>query len=264
LYNTPILWIDGRGTGVRDAGFSTPWREIPSFLVEFSAGGSWTLDIEGEPSQTIPPGRILLVPAGTRHRLRVVSGPSLRSWWLFLRVEAPAGINAFAKMLFPRVLPPADSDAVRKLAVPVIAAEDGAASDRLIRSQAAAFAIVERLIARASASAERALDSRMESVLAWLEANLHRPVNLREIARVADLSPSRLHDIFIAATGRSPIDWTIRARVRRAQRLLLADPRPGLEAVAANCGFATSYYLCRTFRKVTGTTPLTWREMSRK
>jgi AraC-like DNA-binding protein len=264
LHNPPILWIDGRGSGMREVGFTTNWREIPFHLIEFASGGTWTLEIAGEPSREVPPGRVLVVPAGTRHRLRVVSGPALSSSWLFLTVVAPMGNNAFSGLGLPRMLTPNDSAAIIKLATPVIESQRTPDVPTLIRDQAAAFAIVDRLFAIAIPALDGKADARMDPVLSWIEANLHRHVAVHEIAHVADLSPSRLHDLFTKATGHSPIDWTIRARVRRAQRLLLAEPRPGLEEVASRCGFATSYYLCRIFRKVIGTTPLTWRESIRR
>jgi AraC family transcriptional regulator len=60
----------------------------------------------------------------------------------------------------------------------------------------------------------------------------------------------------------APYRWQLRARVQRAQSLLL-DTRASLEQVAEATGFADAVHFGKAFRKITGMTPAAWRK-SRK
>jgi transcriptional regulator GlxA family with amidase domain len=56
----------------------------------------------------------------------------------------------------------------------------------------------------------------------------------------------------------APYRWQLDARIRHAQALLI-DTRDSLDQVAEASGFADAVHFGRTFRKLTGATPATWR-----
>ncbi len=69
---------------------------------------------------------------------------------------------------------------------------------------------------------------------------------------------------FREATGFAPIDYVIRARIRRAADLL-ADLNAGLSIteIAFRCGFQDSNYFSRQFRRYIGTNPRNYRRHPR-
>lgn len=100
------------------------------------------------------------------------------------------------------------------------------------------------------------LELRLARVLSWIEENFHRPVRIGELAALAAMSERTFLRRFREATQVSPVEYLIRARIRRA-RELLDQQAPGrtITETAFLCGFEDSNYFARQFRRVTGRSP---------
>lgn len=94
------------------------------------------------------------------------------------------------------------------------------------------------------------LDARIGAVLARIDKHPEHPVSLGELAREAAMSERSFLRSFKEATGLSPVDYVLRARVRKAERLLVAaHPRQSITEIAFACGFNDSNYFSRVFRR---------------
>ncbi|MGA4844143.1 GlxA family transcriptional regulator [Streptomyces sp. G45] len=100
--------------------------------------------------------------------------------------------------------------------------------------------------------------SSLEPVTRWMEANLHHPLTLDDIAGRAGLGVRSLTRRFRAETGLTPLQYLLRTRVQRAQRLLERTDDP-VERIAARSGLGTPANLRHQFQRSTGTTPTTYR-----
>jgi len=100
------------------------------------------------------------------------------------------------------------------------------------------------------------LEMRLGRVLSWIGQNFHGPVKVTDLALQAAMSERTFLRRFREATGFSPVDYVIRARIHHAMELLDNRP-PGLliTEIASRCGFEDSNYFARQFRKLTGFTP---------
>ncbi|QDY80114.1 GlxA family transcriptional regulator [Streptomyces qinzhouensis] len=94
--------------------------------------------------------------------------------------------------------------------------------------------------------------------LRWLEEELHRPLTLDSIAARAGTSVRTLTRRFRAVTGLSPLQYLLRARMRRAQWLLERGDA-SVERIAAETGLGTPANLRHHFQRVNGTTPGVYR-----
>lgn len=92
---------------------------------------------------------------------------------------------------------------------------------------------------------------------AHVAAHLDQPLRLADLAAVAGLSEFHFHRAFRATTGLTPQAFLDRARIARAEALIIAGTP--LAEVAAACGFAHHSHLTRAFRKARGLTPSAWR-----
>lgn len=95
-------------------------------------------------------------------------------------------------------------------------------------------------------------------VIERMESDMPGRVALAELAALAGLSQSQFSRAFKTSTGMAPYRWQLDARIRRAQTLL-TNPRATLADVAEATGFADAMHFGRTFRKLTGATPASWR-----
>lgn len=93
----------------------------------------------------------------------------------------------------------------------------------------------------------------------YVQAHLAQRVRVADLARVVGLSPSHFAHAYTRATGRSPHQALVDARVARALDLLRHGTQP-LAQVALQCGFASQQHLSRVLRQRTGHTPLAWRQ----
>ncbi|MDA0564721.1 helix-turn-helix domain-containing protein [Streptomonospora sp. S1-112] len=98
----------------------------------------------------------------------------------------------------------------------------------------------------------------LEPVLRWLEDNLAADLTLDDIARAAGVSLRTLNRRFREQTGTTPLQWLLRARVRRAQYLLEATDHP-VDRIAGEVGFGSPTAFRDRFKRVVGTTPQSYR-----
>jgi AraC family transcriptional regulator len=96
----------------------------------------------------------------------------------------------------------------------------------------------------------------------WIDANAHEPIELAASARAAGLSPFHFLRLFAAVLGVTPHQYLVRARLRRAARLLADDAR-SITQVALDVGFADLSNFVRTFRRVAGVSPRSFRRAAR-
>ena len=100
--------------------------------------------------------------------------------------------------------------------------------------------------------------STLRRCIALMEARLEGDLRLDELACEAGLSSSHFIRSFRQSTGKTPYQFLLDWRVQRAQTLM-RDPRASLAEVARSTGFANQHHLARVFRRITGTTPSTYR-----
>jgi AraC family transcriptional activator FtrA len=101
-------------------------------------------------------------------------------------------------------------------------------------------------------------DSRLADVISVLNERVHEPFTIASMARAAAMSPRTFIRRFRDATGRSPAEWLIDARVERARELLETTDL-NIDEIAERCGFGTSATLRHHFRRKLSLSPLAYR-----
>jgi transcriptional regulator GlxA family with amidase domain len=98
----------------------------------------------------------------------------------------------------------------------------------------------------------------LQDTLEWLEANLHRPLTLTDIADHAATSVRSLNRHFRAQVGTTPLQWLLRMRVGRAQHLLETTDL-SIDQVAREAGLGAASTLRHHFSRIAGTSPQAYR-----
>lgn len=94
---------------------------------------------------------------------------------------------------------------------------------------------------------------RVAKVVRFLEENYQRALDVEEIARHANMSPSALHHHFKQATTMSPIQFVKKLRLHRARAMLLSGHGAGEAAFAV--GYGSPSQFSREFRRLFGMPP---------
>ncbi|KUL46112.1 AraC family transcriptional regulator [Streptomyces sp. NRRL F-4489] len=98
----------------------------------------------------------------------------------------------------------------------------------------------------------------LQPVLDWIEDNLAHEISLKAMAARSGMSERTFSRRFREQTGTTPLQWVLRARVRRAQYLLENSDHP-VERIAQQAGFGSPTAFRERFRRVVGTTPQSYR-----
>ncbi|MGN6526147.1 MAG: AraC family transcriptional regulator [Burkholderiaceae bacterium] len=112
------------------------------------------------------------------------------------------------------------------------------------------------------ACVDRHARRRAVEVAHWIDDHAGEAVSLEDAAGRAGLSAFHFLRVFSAALGVTPHQHLLRARLRRAARLLVEEDRPVTD-VALECGFADLSNFVRTFRRAAGLPPAAFRRASR-
>jgi len=102
-------------------------------------------------------------------------------------------------------------------------------------------------------TAAGATDPVADSAIAYIRSNLHRSMDLEEVAAACFVSKSALCHRFKSATGFSVGEYIIHSRVLRSRVLLLEGL--SVQQAGEQAGFGDNAHFIRTFKKLTGVTP---------
>lgn len=97
--------------------------------------------------------------------------------------------------------------------------------------------------------------SRINRVMDYIDMHLSQPLELKDIAEIANFSPFHFHRIFTFLIGETPIDYIQRLRVEKAAWKLQNEPSLPVTEIAYSCGFGSISLFSRTFKKYFGITP---------
>ena len=96
----------------------------------------------------------------------------------------------------------------------------------------------------------------------WIDRYAHEPLTLERSAGEAGLSPFHFLRLFAAVIGVTPHQYLVRARLRRAARLL-SDADRSITDVAYDVGFGDLSNFVRTFHAAAGLSPRRFRQAAR-
>src|SRR5438132_2394167 len=101
--------------------------------------------------------------------------------------------------------------------------------------------------------------NRLSKLIDWVRANLDKPHTLRSLAKRASMSPRTLQRQFGETVGLAPYEWLVRERVTTAKDMLQSS-RQSLVRIADSVGFKSQETFRRHFRRIIGTSPMTYRK----
>nr|WP_315217962.1 AraC family transcriptional regulator [uncultured Duganella sp.] len=100
---------------------------------------------------------------------------------------------------------------------------------------------------------------RMNRVLNYIDQHLDQPLDLRQLAEVANFSPYHFHRVFAAWMGETLGDYARRRRLEKAAFRLSCKPAVSVLETALATGFGSGEAFSRAFKLKFGCTPTEWR-----
>ncbi len=237
---------------------------MDGWILNYTVDGRGRIN-RGERRFTAEPGHLLLFKPGVAHDYH--SDPLTKRWthlWVYFFPRA----SWFEWLAWPEASPGilrldlARSEQRARI-VALFQEVERLSHAPLKRRVALAMSALEQLLLWCDAanpdSAQASMDPRIQRALDHLCANLEQPMRLDALARVCDMSPSRLSHLFRAQVGMTPMGYLEQQRVSQARELLLMTGRPIAE-VSAAVGFQNPIWFTRVFRRHAGDTPRGYRK----
>jgi AraC family transcriptional regulator len=140
-----------------------------------------------------------------------------------------------------------------------------ATSDRLFRDtrlQAILDSLiieVARLISSTQAKSLLAKHPAVETARSAIEQHPGAPWLLKDLGRIAGMSPNHLSHLFTTEFGVTPHQFLMRTRMSRAQERL-KNNQETIAQIAQDLGFHSGQHFARVFKQMTGKTPKSIRE----
>lgn len=147
----------------------------------------------------------------------------------------------------------AHDDAALAALVHALAGGDDAATGPLL---AAIAETLEGGVMRLPAAPD--IGRRLDNLMSFIEARIETHLSVEEMATEAGMSINSLIVHFARATGRTPAQYLLNQRLRRARWFLMNRPLTVAE-IAFATGFSSHAHLCAAFRNKLGISPGAWR-----
>jgi len=204
--------------------------------LETATGGSYWAFVGGLHTRAVD-----IVHDGTEHGIAVQLTP-LGARTAF---GLPAGALAGTVAHLDELLGPAATELYDRLA---------AATDWGRR-----FNILDEVLLRHAAQVDDPAGTAPEVVRAWQQlVSTGGRIRVNDLAAEVGWSRRHLSERFRAEIGLTPKEAARVVRFERARNLLSLPTRPGLAAVAAECGYADQAHFTREFGEVVGLSPTRW------
>ncbi len=106
---------------------------------------------------------------------------------------------------------------------------------------------------------EQVSSSIIDTAVAYMQANLHKPMNISTLCRELSVSRTYFSTLFEATLKQPPYQYLQNLRIQRASELLLKDTGLHIYEVAEMVGFSSAAQFCKTFYKILGCNPTEYR-----
>ena len=99
---------------------------------------------------------------------------------------------------------------------------------------------------------------RIDNLMLFIQDQMEGPLTVEELAAEVGMSVNSLIAHFARSTGRTPAQYVLHQRLRRAGWFLIHRPLSVAE-IAFATGFSSHAHLCVAFRRKLGMSPGEWR-----
>ncbi|MBA3941587.1 MAG: hypothetical protein C0520_10290 [Sphingopyxis sp.] len=190
------------------------------------------------------PGELWLVPAGTAYRASAKGGTAR-----YIEVEIPVErlpIAPDAPVLAGHF------DRVVALLVRAMASGEANTAEVLLAT------LAETLATGTPRRISPTMGERIDNLMLFIQDQMEGPLTVEELAAEAGMSVNSLIAHFARSTGRTPAQYVLHQRLRRAGWFLIHRPLSVAE-IAFATGFSSHAHLCVAFRRKLGMSPGEWR-----
>ncbi len=112
---------------------------------------------------------------------------------------------------------------------------------------------------RLEKSKDYADNYKLLSVVEYININYYKKITPEYLSQLSGYSPAHLRRLFVKNFGVPPMEYILNKKIEMAKEILLDAPEKTIDEIADLVGFCSASYLCKIFKKQTGTSPLEYK-----
>ncbi|GIW80097.1 MAG: hypothetical protein KatS3mg105_1904 [Gemmatales bacterium] len=214
-----------------------------------------------------PAGSCYVIPAGVPHSVaQKKDAPRVVFLDLRLATEPPETMVRFLQSFGGQIVYRCPVRRVRTAARELRKAVALNGHSKIARVQAILWEMLYELTRnddrRAADDLTQATDYRIHLVEAAMKGRIDQPLDVKALAKEANISRSQLTRLYHRYFGVGPAERLRQYRIIKARDLLIGTTL-SVKEIARVCGFACPNHFCRVFLKATGATPTEFRTSKR-
>lgn len=97
--------------------------------------------------------------------------------------------------------------------------------------------------------------------IAYAQDHVSESIQVADVAKAVYVTPNYFSKIFKEETGENFTDWLNKFRIEMAKKRMEKEPETKIYTIAEECGFSDYKYFAFIFKKYTGYTPTSYRNM---
>lgn len=225
----------------------------------FIKEGRCKITIEGKEYEGIP-GRLFFIPAGVLHSYSNDSSATFAKWWIHFDVY-PDNSSFFGKLNLPYYTDIKSSARIDKyFRLMSTELKSGMAVD-VLNGKAALFNLISDYVEMTNPKMEIGTpsDKIIENIVAFVDDNIERNINLEELAGICHLHPTHFIRWFKKKTGETPAHFVQRRKIETAKRLI-EETNLSMNEIMCHVGIIDAAQFSKKFRNFYGNSPNSFRK----
>lgn len=234
-------------------------RVFSDFGLVLITRGRGFFEAEGEPAVEVEAGAFFCLTPSRWHRYAPDPKTGWEEYWLCFNGDYPHRLQMNGEL--PRrsvAVRPAGLATYRRRLLHILEALDSQEMATTLGMGLRGLALFAEISAEAKEPPEDDAGKMEPSIcsgaMRYIRENLHRPINMSQLAAQYGVTRRTLERHFRMEAGFSPGEYVIRSRVERARGLIEGTEMP-MKSVAYACGFSSPQQMIYDFHRQTGMAP---------
>lgn len=244
------------------------YRERPegssSHIFIFCSEGEGWIETGSNPTLTLTPNHLAVIPAGTPHRYGAYAHAPWSIYWFHLQGgHAAEFIRMYGMNTGPVHLPTFAQSEFRDIfdkCYVLLSDKTYSLPIHTYVSQSIRQLISSIGISAGGTAKDKKREQYLETSIRYMTDRLEESIRLPELAKHAGLSKQHLILLFNEETGVPPIEYFLRLKIQKSAQMLSLTGL-SIKEVAASIGISDPYYFSRLFKKMTGSSPTAYRSI---
>ena len=234
-------------------------RVFSDFGLVLIARGRGVFETEGEPPVDVAAGEFFCLSPSCWHRYAPDPKTGWEEYWLCFNGDYPHRLQMNGEL--PRrsaVVRPAGLATYKRRLLHILEALDSQEMTTTLGMGLRGLALFAEISAEAKEPSDNDTGTAESSIcseaMRYIRENLHRSINMNQLAARYGVTRRTLERYFRSEAGFSPGAYVIRCRVERARGLIETTEMP-MKSVAYACGFSSPQQMIYDFHRQTGMAP---------